>query len=431
MQNRAVKFIGDLLWILLSFLMLLEAWLFVSLKVNFAFYILIFSFLVLFLIIRLFYARIKELEKANTGFAHVLEKSEKSRINAEGIKNKISLIIDGLPEGLLIVAKDNNILSINSRAEKFLEIDRRLAINRQVSELEKLSDAKKIVLPLLAALKAVPNDYPKEEIEVDENFILDMIVEPLVFAKNNVAKLVILHDITKIKKTQRAENRFISMTVHQLKTPLADTKLSLKMLLENDFGKITKKQKSILEKTYQKNESLIYLVEDLLKEAKIDETESADEKTLINLADLTDSVLTSYKEKLEQKEINLKFGSLDKKMPEVMADQKKIKMVIQNLVDNAVKYTPEKGKIEINITPKKEEIEFSIKDSGIGIPEDQKEKIFKRFFRAVNVEKTEALGSGLGLSIAKEFIENHRGKIWFESKENKGSTFFFSLPVEE
>ena len=101
-------------------------------------------------------------------------------------------------------------------------------------------------------------------------------------------------------------------------------------------------------------------------------------------------------------------------------------MVIQNLFDNAVKYTPPKGKIEVGIISKKEEIEFKIKDSGIGIPDSQKEKIFTRFSRAGNA--TKAAGSGLGLAIAKDIIEKHHGKIWFQSKENEGSTFFFSLP---
>jgi PAS domain S-box-containing protein len=398
-----------------------------------AFYVPLFSIFFLLLIFILFSIEIKKLKKEKAGLVHVLEKSEESRINSEELKNKILLMIDDLPEGLLIIDKNGKISVINKRAEKFLGVNRRQVLNKPVLDLGNLSNVKKIVFPLLANFKGA---Y-KEEIEVRKNFILDLTIEPLALEKNNTAKLIILQDITKIKYAEVAKNQFISVAAHQLKSPLSATRLSLKMLLSGDFGKVNKKQQGILEKTYKENESLIYLVEDLLKEAKIERADQLDKRSLINLEDLVAPVADFYRDEIKRKKISFKFNKPDKKIPEVLADKEKIKMVIQNLFDNAVKYTPVKGKIEINIkeaasgraSPSKgREVEFAIKDSGIGIPEDQKEKIFERFSRAINVAKAKTAGTGLGLAIAKDIIEKHHGKIWFQSKENEGSTFFFSLP---
>ena len=419
MSNRTIKFIGALQ----VFLIIFNAWLFINFKIEPALYVSLFSALLLFLIFRLFFIRIKKLEKKNAGIMHILNKSEESRIIAEELKNKVLLMVDDLPEGILIVSKDDKILVINSRAENFLGINRRQVLNKPVLELGHLSNVKKIVFPLLANFKGAH----KEEIEVRKNFILDLVIEPLVMGKNNIAKLIILQNTTKMKQAKVSKNQFISIAAHQLKSPLSATKVALKMLLNQDFGKINKEQQDVLEKTYKKNESLIYLVEDLLREEEINESGQLNNKSLVNLEDLIMPAIDFYKDEIKRKKIGFKFNKPDVKLPEVLANQEKIKMVIQNLFDNAVKYTPLRGKIEIDITLGKLGIEFKIKDSGIGIPESQQEKIFTRFYRT-SAAKTKLSGSGLGLAIAKDIIEKHHGKIWFQSKENQGSTFFFSLP---
>ena len=431
MSKKNVNFVigaRGIFWIiLLASLMIFDAFFSFGFEIKSALCLLSFSILLMFSVFVLFLSEIKDLEKTNAGLTHVLEKSEESRINSEDLKNKIISMVDDLPEGLLIINKNNEVSVINSRAEKFLGINRKQVLNRSVLELGSLSSVKKIVFPLLFNFKGAH----REEIEVKKNFILDLTIEPLVINKNNIAKLIILHDITKIKLAQEAKNQFVSVAAHQLKSPLSSTRLSLKMLLNNDFGKINKEQKDVLEKTYRNNESLIYLVEDLLKEAKNEGVGKFDNRSLVDSKELVLPVVDFYEGEIKRKKIDFKFNKPDKKLPEILADQEKIKMVIQNLFDNAVKYTPSRGKIEVSIVTKKEEIEFSIKDSGIGIPDDQKEKIFTRFSRAANVVQSKMSGSGLGLAIAKDIIEKNHGKIWFQSKENVGSTFFFSLPFTD
>lgn len=423
MTNKEVKIIG---WVLLI-LILINVWVFIYFGLQQAFYIFLFYVLVLFVIFRLLAIRVRILEKENIGLVQVLEKSEEGRMISEELKNKILMLIEDLPEGLLVINKNDEISIINSRAERFLGINKKQVLNKPVLELGHLSDVKKIVFPLLRNL----NEAHNEEIQVRDDFILDLTIEPLRLGEGNIARLVTLYDVTKIKHAVSAKNQFISVTAHQLKTPLSATRLSLEMILKENFGKITAKQKNILKKTYKNNNSLIHLVESLLGEAKNNESGKSDKKSLISLEALTIPVAYFYRDEIKRKKIDFKFNKPDGKIPKVSADREKIKIVVQNLFDNAIKYTPIKGKIEVNITSKNGEVEFSIKDSGIGIPEDQKEKIFERFSRAVNAFKAKAAGSGLGLSIAKEIIEKNNGKIWFQSKENEGSTFFFNLPVVE
>jgi two-component system sensor histidine kinase VicK len=114
-----------------------------------------------------------------------------------------------------------------------------------------------------------------------------------------------------------------------------------------------------------------------------------------------------------------------------MLDQEKMKLAVQNLIDNAIKYSADNSKIDITLTSDNENIEFKIQDQGIGIPEAQQQKIFTKFFRGDNAEKVNTIGSGLGLFLAQNIIEAHSGKIWFESGAGSGTTFYFSLPIRK
>jgi len=388
-------------------------------------YVLLYFILLFLIVFILLLSEIKKMEKENLGMDHLLEKSEASRINAEKLKNKVLLMINDLPEGILIIDKDGKVSVVNSRAEKFLGLNKKQILNKTIFDLGHLSDVKKIVSPTLVNFKGVH----REEINLRKNFILELTIEPLVLEKNNTAKLIILRDITKMKYAEVAKDQFITVAAHQLKSPLTAVGLSLKMILDQDFGKISKEQRNILDKTYKKNEFLMYLVEDLLKDARADGVAQPETKSMVDLGEVADSIIDFYRDEIKRKNIGFKLNKTDKKLPKILVDKEKIKMVVQNLFDNAVKYTPKKGKIEVSIISKKEGIEFEIKDSGIGVPENQKERIFKRFSRATNAIGSKAPGTGLGLAIAKDVIEKYRGKIWFESKENKGSTFYFTLPT--
>lgn len=234
----------------------------------------------------------------------------------------------------------------------------------------------------------------------------------------------------KINDLEKAKTDFILLAVHQLKTSVASVKWSLKMFLDGDFGKIDKEQKDVIQRLYKRNDALISLIDNLLDATKIEDGAYSYNKTLVDVQALVQSVIAYFQDKIKSKKIKVEFKKPPQRLPKIMLDKEKIESAIQNLFDNALKYTNIGGNIRISLEGDGKDIKFQVKDSGIGIPKNQQAKVFSKFFRAVNANKIENSGSGLGLFIAKKIIEDHNGSIWFESEENKGSTFYFTLPVD-
>lgn len=232
-----------------------------------------------------------------------------------------------------------------------------------------------------------------------------------------------------LEKSERAKIEFASLTIHQLKAPLSAIKLSLEMFLSGNYGEINEEQKDILKKAYEKSDLLVHLIDDLLDAAKINEGIYNLNRTSTSVEDVVRSVADYCQEEIKKKDIKFEFQKPDETLPKIMLDEKKIKVAIQNLFDNAIRYTPAGGNIKCYLKLTKKGLEFQIQDSGIGVPKDQQNKLFTRFFRGRNAIKTKLEGSGLGLSITKNIIEAHNGEVWFESNENKGSTFYFNLPI--
>lgn len=239
-----------------------------------------------------------------------------------------------------------------------------------------------------------------------------------------------INDKKHLKESKKSKIDFVFLTAHQFKKPLSSIKLSLEMLLEGDFGELKKEQKDIVKKILQKSKTLIVLIDGLLDMAKIEDKGQAFGLAKVNIEDLVDSVISFEREEILDKKIEFRLEKPDKKIPEIMLSKEKIYLVIQNILDNAIKYTPVGGKIKMSLNSNGKELEIKVEDSGIGISEEDKKNLFNKFFRGSKAAKMEEVGSGLGLFIAKNIIQEHKGKIWFESKENQGSTFFISLPVK-
>lgn len=223
---------------------------------------------------------------------------------------------------------------------------------------------------------------------------------------------------------------FVSLVAHQLKTSLSAMKLSFQMLLNGDFGALNQEQKDIIEKLHQRNNMLIHSVNDLLNMIRIEDKGYFYHFDRVDIEDLINSIIIFSQEELKRKKIIFQFEKPIVKLPKIMLDKEKICLAIQNIFDNSIKYTPLGGQITISLKNDNKNLEIKIQDSGIGIPDSQKKNIFEKFFRGSNAVKAQTIGSGLGLFITKEIIESHQGKIWFESKENKGSTFFITIPIK-
>ena len=403
---------------LLAVIISIESWI----KDNFGltgFYsMIIFVSIVIFFIGRLFFIKTEALERAKVSLTNLLQESEKE-------KNEMSTIISNFSDGLLIFDKNNKIVIVNPEAEKMFDIKANSLIGKNIDELKTLVGTSQILNHLPDNLK----EFFKSRTKINENFFLEISNIPISSEKELIGGLIILHDITDEKRIENMKSEFVSLAAHQLRTPLSGIRWALESMLNNNLGELNPEQKDLMKRTYDRNSGLIDIVNDLLNVSKIEEGKYLFEKELSNIEEIFQSELEQYTNQIKNKNINFKFEKIQEPLPKITLDKERIKIVFQNLIENAIKYTPKGGTIEACFNKNNDNIEFKIKDSGIGIPKDEKERLFEKFFRATTATKVDPGGSGLGLFISKNIIEAHHGKITAETEENKGTTFYITLPI--
>ena len=239
----------------------------------------------------------------------------------------------------------------------------------------------------------------------------------------------------RLEKLEEAKSKFVTVTTHQLRTPLAAIKWTFNMIIAGQLGPISSEQKEVLEKGYQSTERMIKIVNDILSVDKIEIDQKDYQFSAVHLEDLIESLLYEFSNQAESKQIKLTFKKPGKPLPPAEVDALKLRIVLENLIDNAIKYNKLGGEAEVGIDDSKinttrNSLEIMVKDTGIGIPPEERAKIFNKFFRASNAVKTEPDGSGLGLYLAKDIIEKHHGTIRFETGDT-GTVFHLELPLHQ
>ena len=367
----------------------------------------------------------QEIKESRTALMNILEDAEEAKKEAEIERDKTLAIFENFPEGLLFFDKENRISSINPKVKNFFDIEPEKIIGKTIKNLREFPSLSPLVEILGTELKGI---YRKE-LELRKNLILEVSTIPVIRIEEKIGTLVILRDVTREKTIERLKTEFVSISAHQLRTPLSAIKWTLRMILDGDLGKISREQREFLKKTYLSNERMIHLINDLLNITRIEEGRFLYNVKKQDIIEIAEEVINSAKERAQRKKLRFEFQKPRERIPKLELDSEKISLVFQNLIDNAINYTNPGGfvKVSVKYLKNKKEVLISVKDSGIGIPKDQQKRIFSRFFRGVNAIKTETEGTGLGLFIAKNIVEAHGGKIWFESEENKGTTFYLSL----
>lgn len=236
-------------------------------------------------------------------------------------------------------------------------------------------------------------------------------------------------DVSKEASVDKMKTDFISLASHQLRTPLSAIKWFIELLLSKETGKLNKQQKEFINNIETSNERMIDLVNMLLNISRIESGRIIIDPSPTDIKTILNTILLEYDKKIKAKKINV-IKSISDTIPNINIDTKLIGEVFSNLIGNAVKYNKVGGDLIIIISKTNTDLMIQISDTGIGIPDDSKSKLFDRFYRASNAIKTDTEGNGLGLYLVKAIIESSQGKIWFESEENKGTSFWFSLPLK-
>lgn len=233
-----------------------------------------------------------------------------------------------------------------------------------------------------------------------------------------------------LRELDKRKSDFLSVMAHQLRTPLAGIKWTFNILLSEDLGTLNEEQKKFLMKGYESNQRMINLIEDMLGAERIGSGRAHFDFETTGIHQVLETVMFELTPQAANRNVSIKVEGINEKLTPVVADSEKLKAVFQNLIDNAIKYTRAGGTVTVRCTDNGEFFVIAIKDTGIGIPQEQQKYIFNRFYRAPNAIKEQTDGSGLGLFIVKGIVEKHGGTVWFDSEEGKGTTFYFTLRKE-
>jgi len=265
---------------------------------------------------------------------------------------------------------------------------------------------------------------------------------PIRDAKGHIkGAIVVFRDVSRDYELDKAKTEFVSLASHQLRTPLSAINWYGEMLLNGDAGKLSKEQRSYVKEIFDGNQRMIELVGSLLDVSRIELGKLVSKPAPTLMSDLVAAIEQELTPAIHAKQLTLKKDV--RVLPPLVADPKQLRMIVQNLMSNAVKYTGDKGVVHVTLRrPTAAELAaaklktgptyvfFSVQDTGFGIPKAQQSKIFGKLFRADNVLILDTEGTGLGLYIVKQVVEGLGGRVWFESEENVGTTFSVVLPAQ-
>ena len=384
-------------------------------------------------------AKILEVEKLKTD----LKKKEKatlkilSDLNVEKNKvekesknaKKFQQAVESSSDEIIITDLDANIVYVNPTWEKTTGYTLAEVLGKNPRFIQSKKTPEKIHKKMWEALKKGESFVTEDIINIRKDgteYQEHMSTAPVIIKGETIFYIGISQDITKRKEVDKMKSEFVAIASHQLRTPLTSIRWVIELFLEKE--KITKQGKEYLQDIHASAQRLSDLVDILLNVSRIEEGNIGVSPRPIELVNFINNYLKELEPLTNKKNLTIKFNHSRKL--EVLTDKNAFQNVIQSLVSNSVEYTPDGGKIGITLEKNKHEFCMKISDSGIGIPKEEQKDITHKFTRGSNAMLIKTAGTGMGLYIAYEAVHLLGGKIWFESEENKGTTFHVILPLK-
>lgn len=392
--------------------------------------------------------KVGQLQKTKTAMFNIIDDLDEEKAAVTLERDKIQTILESIGDAVFVVNQDLEITMYNRIAEKISRVPKDEALGKNYTEVFHFQNEEtgernsKFIENVFSTGKIQEMENHTELVRTDGTKIaVADSAAPLKDLDGNViGAVVVFRDVTKERQIDKAKTEFVSLASHQLRTPLTSIRWYLELLQSGDAGELTEAQREYINEAHAGTTRMNDLVRSLLNVSRIELGKFMIEPEETDIPALMQQMINEQKPAITEKGHTVDF-SADATLPHVLADPKILANVFQNLVSNAVKYTPNNGQITVNIVAKKAGDQFggreldegvlaiSVADNGQGIPKKEHEHIFEKLYRAENAKASDTEGTGLGLYIARQVVQEAGGDVWFESEQDKGTTFFLVIPL--
>lgn len=367
---------------------------------------------------------VDEIGELADSFNTLTKRVQEAQAMTEGERRKLSSVLAYMTDGVIATDRLGKVILINTPAEKMLRVKHESANGRSIIDVLDIGDTYQF-----EDLMEVDGSLTMDRSTLDKPYVLRAnfsVIQRETGFNNGV--IAVLHDITDQEKVDQERRDFVSNVSHELRTPLTSMHSYLEALSDGAW-----EDKEIaprfLEVTQNETERMIRLVNDLLKLSRMDGGREQLEKSFVNFTDFFNHIIDRFE--MMKKETIMFKRHIPKEPVIIEIDEDKVMQVLDNIISNANKYSPDGGRISFYLKKFEDEIEVSIADEGLGVPDEDLANVFDRFFRVDKARSREMGGTGLGLAIAREVIEAHGGRIWAERNKSKGTIIKFTLPYSD
>ncbi len=374
-----------------------------------------------------------ELAKSFNKMAEKLSEYEKSNVEKLIVeKKRAEAIVENMRDAIIVLDERNDIILVNKVSSELLGLSQSALIGNNVNEIAGMNNLFKNILNGKERLQNDKSEGKDNYLRIvfkdkEEYFLKDFTDIPDSNGKI-IGTIIALKNVTGFKELDEIKSGFVATVSHELKTPLAAMNMSLRLIQDPRVGELNAEQKKLTAAMKDEVKRLLKMVNELLNLSKIESGGEIYKYQEVSVDELIDASVTPMLLQFEQNKINFQLN-VEEGLPKLKLDVNKIAWVIINLLNNAVRYSRQGGEIKFSVSRENNFIKFSVRDNGVGIKPEYIDKIFQKFVQ-VNKSNLESQykGVGLGLAIAKEFIEAHKGDIYVKSEFGKGSEFTFTLP---
>ncbi|EAD5506100.1 TPA: cell wall metabolism sensor histidine kinase WalK [Listeria monocytogenes] len=367
---------------------------------------------------------VDEIGELADSFNTLTKRVQEAQAMTEGERRKLSSVLAYMTDGVIATDRRGKVILINTPAEKMLRVKHESANGRSIIDVLDIGDTYQF-----EDLMEVDGSLTMDRSTLDKPYVLRAnfsVIQRETGFNNGV--IAVLHDITDQEKVDQERRDFVSNVSHELRTPLTSIHSYLEALSDGAW-----EDKEIaprfLEVTQNETERMIRLVNDLLKLSRMDGGREQLEKSFVNFTDFFNHIIDRFE--MMKKETIMFKRHIPREPVIIEIDEDKVMQVLDNIISNANKYSPDGGRISFYLKKFEDEIEVSIADEGLGVPDEDLANVFDRFFRVDKARSREMGGTGLGLAIAREVIEAHGGRIWAERNKTKGTIIKFTLPYSD